>query len=209
MGPDHLGVQNASGGGKRIRVAPSFRGPSRRQRARPPLSTGRPNPFPSPTPRPAGAAYQPVSPHLGRKAAGCEHPCPRCGPDHGGLATSGSLARAWTVGRNLPRFEPMSIPQNVTDLGLCVVATGHRGGRGSALPALGPAAICYRTVIADRSAPRAGDMAWLQSVTRNFLAGYCFDEIFFIKIELGEDYLLIPSAEEANHDRPAIRLPAP
>src|ERR1700729_292178 len=52
-GPDRRG------GGKRIRVAPSDRGPSRRQRARPPLSTGRPDPFPSPTPRLAGAVWQP------------------------------------------------------------------------------------------------------------------------------------------------------
>jgi hypothetical protein len=53
-------------GRKRIRAAPSDRGTSRRQRVRPPLSTGRPDPFPSPTPRPAGAVWQPCH-RTGRK----------------------------------------------------------------------------------------------------------------------------------------------
>ena len=61
----------------------------------------------------------------GRKTAGCKRPPPRCGPDHGGPDCSGQPARVWTVGRNLPRFEAMSTPRNVTKQAPSGQVTGH------------------------------------------------------------------------------------
>jgi hypothetical protein len=85
------------GQGKRARTAPSDRRPSRRQRTRSPLSTGRPGPFPSPTPPSSRIRAAAPLTAPGVEAAGCVRPYPWHGPDHGGLATSGQPARCWTV----------------------------------------------------------------------------------------------------------------
>ena len=185
------GVVPGSGGRKRIRTAPSDRGPSRRQRARPPLSTGRPDPFPSPTPRPAGAVWQPCYRTGQKKRLAASVPRPDAGQITAGLNTpasppgSGPWAAIYPLSHRCqpPGTSPVRHPPDRA------LATRRRACR--PWPRAVPAGICRRTVTpADLPLPRAGKGASVAQATRNSPARWFNPEIFSSNVDAREDYPL-------------------
>lgn len=184
------GVVPGSGGRKRIRTAPSDRGPSRRQRTRPPLSTGRPDPFPSPTPRPAGAVCHPVT-APGRKTAGCKRPPPRCGPDRGGPEHSGQPARVWTVAATYRLSHRCQPPGTSPSRHPPDTALATRRRRCRPRPHAVQDEICRRTVMAAApSASARGKRVSAVPVARNSPVRWFIIEIFSSNVDPGEDYPL-------------------
>ena len=135
------------GGRKRIRTAPSDRGPSRRQRARPPLSTGRPDPFPSPTPRPAGAVWQPCLPHRAEKRLAASVPRPGADQITAGLTAPASPPGPGPWAETYRASHRCQAPRNVTRGARSGQVTGHPAAGSRSRPQTGPAGIlppnCY------------------------------------------------------------------